>query len=270
MLLRKEFQRQADELKYSYEEKMRITRTEASEEKKKQITAISARKTTHIEHLMAQHKIAFNEIKAYYNDITHQNLDLIKSLKGEVMETKKKEHAKEKAMMEIAQENRKLSEPFKKHLKDVENLKDQLLAYAQDKNELDGTKQKINKLDQQLKDMGWEHEVLFQKVDKNKEELGLLHQQLDLEGFDVAQKSGFRNLVMERKLETIGEDLEKKETALHEVMISMNMRSDVLDTASKKLEDVLLSKNQYLKKLENRLGSLKERYYHAIHLYEST
>ena len=38
---------------------------------------------------------------------------------------KKKEHAKEKVMLEIAQENRKLSEPFKKHLQDVEQLKEQ-------------------------------------------------------------------------------------------------------------------------------------------------
>lgn len=34
---------------------------------------------------------AFADIKNYYNDITHNNLDLIKSLKEDVHEMKKKE-----------------------------------------------------------------------------------------------------------------------------------------------------------------------------------
>ncbi len=34
-----------------------------------------------IDHLMNEHQKAFMDIKNYYNDITHNNLDLIKSLK---------------------------------------------------------------------------------------------------------------------------------------------------------------------------------------------
>ncbi len=37
-----------------------------------------------IDQLMADHHKAFSDIKHYYNDITHNNLDLIKSLKEEV------------------------------------------------------------------------------------------------------------------------------------------------------------------------------------------
>ena len=43
--------------------------------------AIERQKNVHIEQLMASHEKAFAEIKNYYNDITHNNLDLIKSLK---------------------------------------------------------------------------------------------------------------------------------------------------------------------------------------------
>ena len=41
------------------------------------------RKNYHINELMKKHEKAFGEIKNYYNDITHNNLDLIKSLKEE-------------------------------------------------------------------------------------------------------------------------------------------------------------------------------------------
>ena len=52
---------------------------------------------------MDTHKKAFAEIKNYYNDITHNNLDLIKSLKEEVEEMRKKEHLDEKQMQHISQ-----------------------------------------------------------------------------------------------------------------------------------------------------------------------
>lgn len=48
---------------------------------------------------------AFADMKGYYNDITHNNLDLIKSLKEDVSTMKRKEAANEKLMYEIAQEN---------------------------------------------------------------------------------------------------------------------------------------------------------------------
>ena len=60
---------------------------------------------------MKKREKAFGEIKNYYNDITHNNLDLIRSLKDEVSDMKKKEISNEKLMFEIAQENKKLSEP---------------------------------------------------------------------------------------------------------------------------------------------------------------
>ena len=52
----------------------------------------------HINELMKRHERAFAEIKNYYNDITHNNLDLIKALKEDVAEMKKREAQNEKLM----------------------------------------------------------------------------------------------------------------------------------------------------------------------------
>lgn len=60
---------------------------------------------------------AFADMKGYYNDITHNNLDLIKSLKDDVAVMKRKEAANEKLMYEIAQENKRLAEPLSRALK---------------------------------------------------------------------------------------------------------------------------------------------------------
>merc|ERR1712167_531550 len=103
----------------------------------------SAKKNVHIEQLMASHEKAFAEIKNYYNDITHNNLDLIKSLKEEVAEMKKKEQQDEKMMFEIAQENKRMSEPLKKALQDVESLRKEKKKYKQDMDFLRNTKAKL-------------------------------------------------------------------------------------------------------------------------------
>lgn len=52
--------------------------------RKAETARIEERKNSHIERLMKAHEKAFAEIKNYYNDITHNNLDLIRSLKEEV------------------------------------------------------------------------------------------------------------------------------------------------------------------------------------------
>ena len=46
--------------------------------------AVEAAKNRHISTLVSAHARAFGDIKLYFNEITHSNLDLIKVLKEEV------------------------------------------------------------------------------------------------------------------------------------------------------------------------------------------
>jgi hypothetical protein len=46
-----------------------------------EIHEIEERKNQHINELMSNHEVAFTEMKNYYNDITRENLDLIRKHK---------------------------------------------------------------------------------------------------------------------------------------------------------------------------------------------
>jgi len=48
---------------------------------KVEIHEIEERKNQHINELMTNHEVAFTEMKNYYNDITRENLDLIRKHK---------------------------------------------------------------------------------------------------------------------------------------------------------------------------------------------
>ena len=81
---------------------MKMLREDLELKRKQEIHEIEERKNAHINDLIKHHEKDFNEMKNYYNDITHNNLDLIKALKLDVSEMKKKEAQNEKLMYELA------------------------------------------------------------------------------------------------------------------------------------------------------------------------
>lgn len=95
--LRQEYERNLKEMQTKYDKKMRQQRDDLELRRKNEIHEVEGipcfstvwtvlmvnaeRKNSHINDLMKKHDKAFQEIKAYYNDITLNNLELIKSLK---------------------------------------------------------------------------------------------------------------------------------------------------------------------------------------------
>merc|ERR1711904_532169 len=146
------------------------------------------------------HEKALLDIKTYYNDITHNNLELIQVLKHEVAEMKKKEVQHEKMMFEIAQENKRLSEPLDKAAKEESYLDRELENYERDKKELREGKAKILVTDEELKKVEWEREVLEQRYEKVKKERDDLYSNLQGAVYEVQQKAGFKNMLLNKKM----------------------------------------------------------------------
>ncbi|KAH8939113.1 hypothetical protein BDL97_15G020300 [Sphagnum fallax] len=173
--MRQEFDLNAKELQQKSDRKIKTLREECDLRRKQEIHEIEERKNVHVNELMKKHEKAFTEIKCYYNDITHNNLDLIKTLKEDVTDMKKKEAANEKLMYEIAQENKRLTEPLTRALREVEELRKQLANY--DKVQL-------------------ERDEFYAKFESSI--------------FEVQQKCGLQNLLLQRKVQILAEKLEKK------------------------------------------------------------
>lgn len=79
---------------------------------------------------------------------------------------KKREAQNEKLMFEIAQENKRLSEPLTKALKEVEALRQALANYDKDRLSLTQTKARLLGAEKQVKNLEWEAEVLQQRFSK--------------------------------------------------------------------------------------------------------
>jgi len=267
--LRQQYELEVRELQTKYERRMKLLRDDLELRRKVEILEIEERKNNHINELMKKHEKAFGEIKNYYNDITHNNLDLIKSLKGEVSDMKKREASNEKLMYEIAQENKKLSEPLTRALKEVDKLRHELANYQKDKMSLQNAKSRLHVLETQLRDLSWEHEVLEQRHHHTEKERDELYEKFESAIYEVQQKSGFKNILLERKLSAINESLEKKEAQLSEVLAAANLDPNLLGAVSKKLDDVLDGKNSAIKDLQYELARVTKAHNDVIRVYES-
>jgi hypothetical protein len=267
--LRQDFDQQARELQQKYEKKMKSLRDELDLRRKLEIHEIEERKNSHISELMKKHEKAFGEIKNYYNDITHNNLDLIKSLKEEVTEMKKKEAQNEKLMFEIAQENKRLSEPLTKALKEVETLRHELSNYDKDKMSLQNSKARLIVFEEQQRQLNWEFEVLQQRFGIVSKERDELYEKFEATVFDVQQKSGLKNLLLEKKVEQMHSEMEKKDAKLNEVLAQSNLDPIMLQNITRKLDDVLDGKNRAIRELQYDLARVTKAHNDVIRAFES-
>merc|ERR1712232_1078864 len=162
--LRQEFDRKARDMQQKYELRMKTIRDDMEKTRGDEIKKIEEQKNDHKNKVMLKNQKDFNDIKVYYSDITTSNLDLIKRLKEEHHDIKKRENADAKHMFDLEQKNRQLKEPLKRAHADVERLTLELQAYAEDKKILAAVKEKIKHSETMLKRMEFQHEVLQQQL----------------------------------------------------------------------------------------------------------
>jgi myosin heavy subunit len=263
------FERNIKEMQMKYEKRIKNLREEMELKRKAEIDDIERRKTEHIKELMAEHDKAFQDIREYYNDITSNNLELIKNLKEQVSNMKRNEAYNEKLMFEIAQENKRLTEPLTKALKEVNLLRHELANYEKDKQSLKNAKQRLLLLEDQFKTLSWEHEVLQQRYDKIHEERDKLYERYQSMLHELQQKAVFKNVLLSKKMEVLTGQLEKKDAQLGEVLKASNLEPGALGPVERKLEDMLNAKNSTIEEMQLALAEITQQHEAVTNTYES-
>jgi hypothetical protein len=121
----KQLSQQLDEIKYNldiqkhsliekYEFKLVKLREELELRMKVEIHEIEERKNQHINDLMTNHEKAFREMKDYYNDITRENLELIKMHREKLVDINATIEANTKTVDDIKQQNESMQKPLAK------------------------------------------------------------------------------------------------------------------------------------------------------------
>jgi hypothetical protein len=252
------FSRQLKEIQLKYDVKMKKLREDLEHRAKKESEEIEERKNTHIRELMKKHELAFVEIRNYYNNITTNNLVLIKTLKDDAATMKKNEAINEKLMFEIAEDNKRLSEPLVVALGEVNQLRHELANYNKDKLSLKEAKKRLVQFEEQLKNLKWEHEILEQSHANVQQERDELYQKFERTIHDVQKKTTFKNQLLETKVGALHETIEKKDAQLREIMKVSKLDENTLGSITSTMEDVIEEKNKQIRDLQFDCEKLKK------------
>ncbi|XP_040471361.1 dynein regulatory complex subunit 4 isoform X2 [Falco naumanni] len=248
---------------------MQMLRDELELQRKTEIHNMEERKNNHISELMRNHEKAFSDIKNYYSDITTKNLAFINLLQEQMEEVKKRENHLAKENTNILLQNNKQKESLQQVQEQVSELRKKLAHYDKDKAALMNTKALLKVTQKELKDLRWEHEVLEQRFVKVQAERDELYQKFTKAINEVQQKTGFKNLLLERKLKGLLSVLEKKEAELSEVLAASNLDPSAISLVSHKLEDMLNSKNSTIKDLQFQLARACKAHNDMLQTFEA-
>mmetsp|Transcript_17951 Transcript_17951/g.41883 ORF Transcript_17951/g.41883 Transcript_17951/m.41883 type:complete len:478 (+) Transcript_17951:71-1504(+) len=268
--LRETFEDNHQKLEEQYEDQVEQLKVDLELRRKVEIHEIEERKNQHINELMFNHQEAFDEIKAYYNDITFDNLQLIRSLKEEIQKMKERERSNQRRMAVLTQENKDLSEPLAKKLEEQRELEDKLKSYSKDKMALKNLKAHFRQLEEREKEAKQDYrgtEEKYRKLEKERDDLSRRFQKAVRE---IQRKAELgKNAVLEKKLEQLQLQYDDRQGQLQEVLTAANLDPSVVASVTKKLEQVLGTKNRQIKDLQYQVHLSTKAYNDTIRVYES-
>ncbi|KAL7693954.1 putative growth arrest-specific protein [Plasmopara halstedii] len=211
---------------------------------------IEERKNMHINDLMKNHEKAFKQIKNYYNDITKDNLRLIDSLKNEIATMKKKAAANSKLMLDVSQENKRLSEPLAAAIKEVEHLRHELKDEQKDKLSLRNAKARLIQLTRQLHDLKQNQVKLENEYSAMKTQHDALYDTFEDTVQTVHKKSECKNLILEQRLAAMDGQHSRKGAQLQEILLAANLDPMQAHRVTETLSTLLRSKNAKIRSLQ--------------------
>jgi hypothetical protein len=266
--LREGFEQSLAALKDKCEQRLVQLDADLELRRKVDVHEIEERKNTHINDLIKNHAKAFGQIKTYYNDITNDNLTLIKSLKNELVEMKKRAVANQQLMQDISQENKRLSEPLSVAVVEVTQLRAQLKDQGKDKLSLANTRARLRAQrgqSAQLRDTLSLREAEFAALEKERDDL---YDSFEGAVAQVQQRSEFHNLVLERKVAALEDGIERSSTQLQELVRAAGIPAEEAQRILSSLNNLLTVRNTQIRSLKYDLIRETKAYNDSIRTYQ--
>jgi DNA repair exonuclease SbcCD ATPase subunit len=268
MELRQEFDSKARDLQQKYTQKMKTIRDQMETNRKNEILRIDDEKNKHIRSAMDKNQKEFQDIKVYYGDITSSNLDMIKRLKEEHEEIKKRSASDSKHMLDLKQKNTQLSEPLRRADRDVSALQEELRLYEVDKKRLAEVKEKIKDQEKTYSRLQFQQEALYQHLERVQKDRDDVYEKFSGSVYEVQQKSGLKNLLLEKKLDTINESLEITMAQVGELVMS-GSADQVPGAISQRLDELIEYKNEFIAYLHEEVQRIQDAYKQMVRAYQA-
>ncbi|GAB6022559.1 Dynein regulatory complex subunit 4 [Chamberlinius hualienensis] len=209
---RLQFETQVNEIENKYQERFKLAEREMKAKYELELQEMEERKNHHSENLIKNHEKALMNMKNYYNDITVNNMTLITTLKEQLVTRTNKESQLEKRVEQLTVENKKVNTSLQHAQLQIKDWEKQIKIFNKDKDILNNTKRQLQTANEEIKNVQWQLEVIQQSFIKLEKERDELHEKFVSAIQEVQQKSSLKNMLLEKKWQTLEGLLEARET----------------------------------------------------------
>ena len=140
-------------------------------------------------------------------------------------------------------------------------------TYESDKMALANSRARIQMLTKDIERLKHQQSVKEIKFKKMEQERDMLIEKFDASVHDVRQKTEFRALLLEKKVESLSEVLDRKDGQLCEMLETGDVSDEVLEDITDKVADLLSAKNAVIHNLEYELAKATNA--HLISIYQA-
>ncbi|KAK5865479.1 hypothetical protein PBY51_019746 [Eleginops maclovinus] len=241
-------------IEVKYHKKMEAMIEAEGKKRRAEVLEVEDRMSSRVVALMQDHERAIRGAEEYYSSIQSKMLADQKLLKEELAEVTKLQVRIDKDLSAAQQENRRLSEALQEAQQTLPALHRRLQEDNQAKAKMAASKARMKLMDQELRDLTVKHELLLQAFEKVQQERDDLLRRQTQAILDVQQRSGLKQLLLERKLAALTETVEKKEAQLCAALSTSKVAQSAGGSAANKVEDILESKQVTINDLQGGLA----------------
>eukprot|EP00070_Physeter_catodon_P036450 XP_028343344.1 dynein regulatory complex subunit 4-like [Physeter catodon] len=264
MKLRERFIKNLGDLSQKYEEQYERARELLQLREKVEVHEVEERKNLHINELMASHRSAFEQIKAYYIDITHDNLHLIKELRKEIADLKARAKIRHKQMQETQQENQRLTEPLKQQEELKCKLEQQLRFYVKDKLALQNIRARDMQLEEKIKAAKQCNHQMEQRKHKLERDIEESTRRLKILQSDTNLRTRAKIIFYEAKLEKLFNVLEEMYRERNDLLAKLSVNSAATTEPHDRLRQGLYAKDDDVATLRLELQKVVKSYHDTV------
>lgn len=134
---------------------------------------------------------------------------------------------------------------------------------------LQNTKRRLSAVSKELDNLKWENEVLELRFEKCQSERDELHAKFVSAILEIQQKTGLKNVLLEKKFEKLSELLEQREAQISEVLAAAQLEPTAVVNVNRKLENMLNRKNTAIQDLQSELAKVCKAHDELLTTYEN-
>lgn len=267
--LRQNFDESLGQLVIQYDKRFNNLLSDLDLQRCVEIHEVEERKNQHINDLIKNHKKAFGQMKSYYNDITSNNLKLIKDFQRRIAELKENTKNNKKLLIQYTEENQRLSEPLQQVSSEIASFNLLLRERQKDQMALKNAHNRFQVVVKEIKDLKVVTKTLEEDYRRVEYERDHLYNSFEDTLNRIRQQSDFHSQSLEQKLMTSEMNLNKMVIQRDELISASNMDTYEIAKLMESINAMVLAKQEHSQRLAVTVAKVQKTFndsYEAVRM----